>query len=299
MLMKPEDFLQKPKICRGEIHLVNMKRRFYNLDNEYIKADYMLTKKRPCVIYSSTEGNVENCLVIPIKTKGSGNKYGYEIYKDIMLLENHPSLVCISQMTLIPLEAIDKTSLGVLKPSVMKDIDDLVDIFLGRRPSITINPNKVTTDKKVLNEVTISLFSGFLKAGYQPSSSNKARKYLHILKREFEKETKKKITHDEMCASIKKCGYEIIEGMHNKYYINNITAKQEETMNRVTQPKKTRLDDFYFESLSEQEKEEYKDKFKKYTQKEFMEKYNLNYAQFKSLERNFGKMGIYSNITIK
>ena len=42
MLMKPEDFLQKPKICRGEIHLVNMKRRFYNLDNEVIKIPKLI-----------------------------------------------------------------------------------------------------------------------------------------------------------------------------------------------------------------------------------------------------------------
>lgn len=316
MLMKPSDFLQKNVIRRGSIHQVNLNREYQDLDHKKI-VTHTVNKVRPCLVYSATEANVENTLVIPIKTKRESNAYGYEIYMDIMIKEGHESLLCISQMTLIPNKCICEDEMGIVKPSIMEKIDDLVDQFTGRKvisfkhPIEENIPEQEITEEETHQEESnvdaIELFQLFLEENYKKTTENRCRKYLTNIRSEFEKELNSLISEKDMRKAIKKAGYSIRKGTASRpgEYIANITSvsktpkkekKQDDNISSVSIQKKSKKTKTFFESLTDEKREEMKIDFMLYPKNRFMQKHGLSYFQYENVEKSFNDLGIYHKL---
>lgn len=161
--MKPSDFLEPCKIRLGSIHSVNLERTFTRmLDNRVYEAEYMLTKgKRFCLVVSITKSNIENALVIPIKSKSDSNIYPYEFYMDICLKEGWDTVLCISQMTLVPIESINTQEIATVNRATMEKIYMLIDEFMGRKNPVHLSDtNCLSNFMKKIEPVDPTIFAG-------------------------------------------------------------------------------------------------------------------------------------------
>lgn len=146
--MKPSDFLEPCKIRHGSIHAVNLNRKFQSmLDKTYYEPNFILSKgRRLCLVLSITKTNIENALVIPIKTKGESNLYPYEFYMDICLKEGWECVLCISQLTLIPLNSIDTREIAAFNSKTMEKVYMLVDELIGRKNPVHLSDTNELTN---------------------------------------------------------------------------------------------------------------------------------------------------------
>lgn len=145
-MLKASDFLKpKNKYRRGTIHRVNWNRLFQNIDStEWVAADHVMCNDHYGLIVSTTCTNVETAMIIPIKTN-RGNINAYETMMDCCINDGHPSLLCIDQMSAIPLCAIDPTEFGEFRETTLNEVFRYIDIMMGRQNGSV--PSKVTIEK--------------------------------------------------------------------------------------------------------------------------------------------------------
>lgn len=276
----PSMFLEPLKIRHGSIHSVNMNRKFYDaLNRKPFEGDFIIAKpRRLCLVISITKSNIANCWVIPIKTKNDHNQYPYEIYKDITIKTGWDALLCISQMTCVPLECVDTREICSLNKETMEDIYKLIGEMIGQLPLVhmgeggeryakNLEPSVYKIDKpkepdrlvyssrtvaKKEVEIKDNRIKEYMVGNYHQSTEAKNRKYLNIIQREmFHKYGTLFNILDikEICGSL---GYTIKSGRNDKLYISGI-LKNREDMEKVVVTHIKEEDEKFYKNLSRDE----------------------------------------------
>ena len=140
---------------KGSVHKMWFDRKSRNNEGWY-DADATIGKFRYGIIISDTVSNQVGCTVLPIKTDRGTNKLCYEIYLPICVEDGTPGLVCISQMSYLPIESIDERSYGELKEDFMNKIYDQIDLQFGRKPHSPVMIDKEMIDDYQLEPIQIS-----------------------------------------------------------------------------------------------------------------------------------------------
>lgn len=257
--MNPNEYLEPIKIRYGSIHAVNLNKKFFDMlyRNPFI-APYVLSKpSRFCLIMSITKSNMANCWVIPIKTKTDNNQYPYEIYKDICIKSGWESSLCISQMTLAPIECIDTREICCLNKETMDDVIGLVNEMIGQRPPVHLgtgaekyaknlepsvfkvqrtyeNPDEVVYETRTTGEIVPKTpvkdtrIREYLIQKYQRTSDKRARKYVYKLKIELFKEYKKEFSIEEIVDVLRSLNHDPKLGKSGEWYVSGIIKKSED-----------------------------------------------------------------------
>lgn len=144
------EFFKVQKLYRrGTVHMMNFDRQFMYM-HKYFEAESVIGKYRFGLIISDTLTNEETCTVIPIKTDRGGNQVPYETYLPFCVENGTPALLCISQMTVLPIESITSKEIGEVKEDFLEEVYRHVDIHLGRVPSKINSSHNVTQNNEKL-----------------------------------------------------------------------------------------------------------------------------------------------------
>lgn len=142
-MLKASDFLKpRNRYRRGTIHRVNWNRLFQEIgSHDWSNCDNMMCDDHYGLIVSCTCTNVESAMVIPIKTDRGGTR-AYDTRMEFCIKDGHPSLLCIDQMSSMPLECIDPNEYGELRENALEEVFRYIDIMTGRQNGSI--PSKVT-----------------------------------------------------------------------------------------------------------------------------------------------------------
>lgn len=138
MELDPKRYVTPTIYERGDIYLANVTRKYMDSHSGdvYDPCGLLNKERRPVVILSAAVYNRENAFVCPIKTNSGHNSLDYEIYGNICLKQGHAGLLCISQSFPIPRRSLTQIKLGQVTEEVLEEIDNLFDVYFGKKPMI-------------------------------------------------------------------------------------------------------------------------------------------------------------------